>query len=130
MSVFPSYRNQSIELHSKSIDRFLYGGNAGILWVNVKYYVLNPLNASVALIKKPVNWSIQWFLYESTLAFNGLRKNELKSLTLTVPITDEERKLTWIFILTLLYGASKGFIKALEALIKLFQRQKKCKNKM
>ena len=66
----------------------------------------------------------------STLAFNGLRKNELKSLTLTVPITNEERKLTEIFIFILLYGASKGFIKALEALIKLFQQQKKCKNNM
>ena len=27
MSVLPSYRNQSIDLHSKSIDWFLYGGS-------------------------------------------------------------------------------------------------------
>ena len=30
MSVLPSYRNQSIDLHSKSIDWFLYEGNTGI----------------------------------------------------------------------------------------------------
>ena len=33
--VLPSYRNQSIELHSKLIDWFLYEGNTGTLWVNV-----------------------------------------------------------------------------------------------
>ena len=30
MPVFPSYRNQSIDLHRKSIDWFLYEGNTGI----------------------------------------------------------------------------------------------------
>ena len=30
MLVMPSYRNQAIDLHSKSIDLFLYGGNTGI----------------------------------------------------------------------------------------------------
>ena len=30
MPVLPFYRNQSIDLHSKSIDWFLYGGNTGI----------------------------------------------------------------------------------------------------
>ena len=29
MPAFPSYRNPSIDLHSKSIDRFLYEGNSG-----------------------------------------------------------------------------------------------------
>ena len=29
MPVLPSYRNQSIDLHSKPIDRFLYEGNTG-----------------------------------------------------------------------------------------------------
>ena len=29
MPVLPSYRNQSIDLHSKSIDWFLYEGNTG-----------------------------------------------------------------------------------------------------
>ena len=29
VSVLPSYRNQSIDLHSKSIDWFLYEGNTG-----------------------------------------------------------------------------------------------------
>ena len=30
MPVLPSFRNQLIDLHSKSIDRFLYEGNNGI----------------------------------------------------------------------------------------------------
>ena len=30
MPVLPSYRNQSIDLHRKSIDWFLYEGNSGI----------------------------------------------------------------------------------------------------
>ena len=34
MPVLPWYRNQSIVLDSKSIDWFLYEGNAGIEWVN------------------------------------------------------------------------------------------------
>ena len=41
-------------------------------------------------------------------------------LTLPIPIPDEEKKLTWIFILTVLYGASKGFMKALKALSRFF----------
>ena len=31
--MFPSYRNQSIDVHSKSIIWFLYEGNTGIYWV-------------------------------------------------------------------------------------------------
>ena len=42
-------------------------------------------------------------------------------LILPVPIPDEERKLTYIFIFTLLCGAPKGFVKALKALIKPFE---------
>ena len=34
MAVLPSYRNQSIDLDSKSIDWFLHEGNTGIQWVN------------------------------------------------------------------------------------------------
>ena len=34
MPVLPSYRNQSIDLHSKSMDWFLYKGNTSIYWVN------------------------------------------------------------------------------------------------
>ena len=36
-------------------------------------------------------------------------------LTLPVPIPDEGRKLTYIFVYTLLCGTSKGFMKALKA---------------
>ena len=35
MPVLSSYRNQSIDLLSRSIDWFLYEGNTGILFVNV-----------------------------------------------------------------------------------------------
>ena len=42
-----------------------------------------------------------------------------KNLTLPVPIPDKEKKLTEIFIFTLLYGASEGLMKALNAFIKL-----------
>ena len=48
MPVLPSYRNQSIDLHSKSIDWFLYVDNTGIF------------NQSKDLQSK----SIDWFLYE------------------------------------------------------------------
>ena len=33
MPVLLSYRNQSIDLHGKSIDCFLYEGNIGTKWV-------------------------------------------------------------------------------------------------
>ena len=35
MPKLPPYRNQSIDLLSKSIDCFLYDGNFGIYWVNI-----------------------------------------------------------------------------------------------
>ena len=35
MPVLPSYRNQSIDLHRKSINWFLYDGNIGIKLVNM-----------------------------------------------------------------------------------------------
>ena len=41
--------------------------------------------------------------------------------TYPVPIPDKEKKLTSIFIFTLLCGASKGFIKVLKAFIKPFE---------
>ena len=44
-------------------------------------------------------------------------------LTLCVPIPDEERKLTSIFIFTLLCGGSKGFMKALKAFLKCMGRE-------
>ena len=43
------------------------------------------------------------------------------TLTPPVPIPDEERKLTEIFIFVLLCGASKGFMKPLKAFIKPFE---------
>ena len=42
----------------------------------------------------------------------------LFELTLPVPIPDEEKKLSEIFIFTLLCGISKGFMNSLKAFIK------------
>ena len=42
-------------------------------------------------------------------------------LTLNVPIPDKKKKLTEMFILTLLCSASIGFMKALKAFIKPFE---------
>ena len=42
-------------------------------------------------------------------------------LTLNVPIPDKVKKLSSIFIFTLLCGALKGFMKALKAFIKPFE---------
>ena len=36
-SMFPSYRNQSIDMHRKSIDWFLYDGNGFRQFINAKY---------------------------------------------------------------------------------------------
>ena len=49
----------------------------------------------------------------ATLAFNGL--------ILPVPITDEEIKLTYIFIFTLLCSALKGFMKGLKTFLTSFE---------
>ena len=46
---------------------------------------------------------------------------DLIKITLPVTIPDEEKKLTYIFILTLLCGASKGFKKAFKAFLKPFE---------
>ena len=46
-------------------------------------------------------------------------------LTLTGPMPDEERKLTWSFISTLLCGDSKSFMKAFKAFIKPFKAQQR-----
>ena len=46
------------------------------------------------------------------------RNPRCSMLTLSVPIPDEEKKLSEIFIFTLLSGAPKGFVKAFKAFIK------------
>ena len=42
-------------------------------------------------------------------------------LSLLVAIPGEQKKITYIFIFTLLCGASKGFMNALKAFIKYFE---------
>ena len=50
--MLPSYRTQSIDLHSKSIDWFLYeGNNKSIDW----------------FLYQGNNKSIDWFLYEGNI---------------------------------------------------------------
>ena len=50
-----------------------------------------------------------------------LIKENLNETILSVPIPDEEKKLSQIFIFTLLCGDSKGFLKALKAFTKPFE---------
>ena len=52
-----------------------------------------------------------------------IKWNTTKDLKLTLPVTipDKEKKLSKIFIFTLLCGASKGFMRALKAFIKSFE---------
>ena len=48
-------------------------------------------------------------------------ENFISLLTLPVPIPDEEKKLSEIFIIKLLCDASKGFIKALKTFLLPFE---------
>ena len=60
-------------------------------------------------------------------------RRQLGLLTLPATIPDEEKKLTEIFIFTLICGASKGFMKAFKAFIKPFeapQRSAKIKSEV
>ena len=50
MPVLPSYRNQSIGLHSKSIGWFLYEGNTGTLWVKCASIVFEPIHLVIFLL--------------------------------------------------------------------------------
>ena len=70
-------------------------------------------------------WKMYWTLLQvavSKLTMQiAISRILIFSLTLTVAIQDEEKKLTQLFIFTLLCGASKGFMKALKAYIKSFE---------
>ena len=63
-----SYRNQSSNLHCKSINCFYVKCKTelkwGYLWTYLTHsssvFVFNPLSASVALILKPVHWFALW----------------------------------------------------------------------
>ena len=58
-------------------------------------------------------------------------KDQKSSLTFPTPISDEEKKLNRIFLFPLFWGASKGFMKALQAFIKPFvARQRSAKRKI
>ena len=58
-------------------------------------------------------------------------KDQKSSLTFPTPISDEEKKLNRIFLFPLFWGASKGFMKALQAFIKPFEpRQRSAKRKI
>ena len=85
------YTNQSTDLNSKSIVWFLYECKDRLMHCSGVNKIYTKFSCS---------------------RNDSLRK---KSLTLPVPIPDEDRKLTKIFIFTLLCGASKAFIKSFEA---------------
>ena len=57
-------------------------------------------------------------------AFSPLRK----CLTSPIPIPNEVKKLTWVFIFVLPSGASKGFMTALKAFIKPFDAPQRSVN--
>ena len=59
MAVLPSYRNQSIDLDSKSIDWFLHEGNTGNQWVNE--YIRR--NIIMSVLRKASFYSVEiwWF---------------------------------------------------------------------
>ena len=50
MPVLPSYRDQSIDLHSKSIDWFLYEDNTGFYWVNKNVLHTAEFDARAAMV--------------------------------------------------------------------------------
>ena len=72
-------------------------------WIWSKFAKLTEIDS---IAKFPPRW-IQCFLWILLLSFPA-------------PIPDNEKKLTEIYIFTLLCGASKGFIKAFKAFIKPF----------
>ena len=57
--------------------------------------------------------------------FSKFSKKICFVLTLPVPVPDEEKKLRYMFIFTLLCDASKGFMKASKAFIELFEATQK-----
>ena len=61
------------------------------------------------------NQSLVQKMIELLLIFNG-------------PIPDKKKKLTQVFIFALLFGASKGFMKAFKALIKPFEAPQRSVN--
>ena len=60
-------------------------------------------------------------MINGTVSADKTAFKKVGQVTLPVPIPDEEKNLSEIFIFTLLCGASKGFIKALKAFKKLFE---------
>ena len=54
----------------------------------------------------------------TTLRVKSIENEEILMITFLVPIPDEEKILSLIFIFTLSCGASKGFIKALNGFLK------------
>ena len=64
--MFPLYRTQSINLHSKSIDLFIWWGSLVLIlswWRSISYR-----NQSIDLLCK----SMDWFLYDRDLRHKGL----------------------------------------------------------
>ena len=54
-SVSPLYRNQSNDLQSKSMGRFLYNGNTGLKESNLNYHFFSMMISVAAVIIKATN---------------------------------------------------------------------------
>ena len=61
MLVLPSDRNQSVDLHSKSIDWFLDDGNIGISWVKPYLDYGKIIYCQVTYVSFPFNENIKVF---------------------------------------------------------------------
>ena len=64
MPVLSSYRNQSIDLHCKSIDWFLYEGNTRIYWVNVR---TNRMESTKSTFYEEWSFAINSFIFLKNL---------------------------------------------------------------
>ena len=59
MPLFPSYRNQSIDLLCKSIDWSLYEDNTGILWINGGLHFYNTSATHRSSHQRCSTWSVK-----------------------------------------------------------------------
>ena len=55
MPQLPSHRNQSPDLQSKSIDRFLYDGNYELMLVTISVQYLSAKHEEISLVNTPIS---------------------------------------------------------------------------
>ena len=84
--MFPSYRNQSIDLHSKSIDWFLYEDKTGTLWAN--HHLRNPLSVLPY-------WAGRYFCNVHEVYCGGLTFSQLRCSEKGFNIVEKNRSIDW-----------------------------------